>query len=333
MEEITKRKCLVTGATGVLGVPLVQLLLDRGHMVRALARRPISGDQFGGPVEVVEGDLCDSEAVERAVAGVDWIFHLAAKLHINDPGEEARGEYISVNVEGTRNLLAAAAARPVRKFVFFSTINVYGPAATNEYLTEASSLGPAGIYAETKVSGERLVLAAKNIAQQDIGIVLRLAAVYGSRMKGNYLRLAQAISKGRFVFVGKGLNRRTLVHQSDAAAAAVLAAECAKGGSIYNVTDGSVYTLREIADAVGDALGKKVTRIHLPIEPVRVGITAVETLARNLGIRPPVSRGLLDKFLEDIAVDGSKIQHELGFRPRFDLKQGWNDAVNGLNKK
>ena len=56
MEEITKRKCLVTGATGVLGVPLVQVLLNRGHTVRVLARQPISGDQFGGPVEVVEGE-------------------------------------------------------------------------------------------------------------------------------------------------------------------------------------------------------------------------------------------------------------------------------------
>jgi len=333
MEEITKRKCLVTGATGVLGVPLVQSLLARGHMVRALARQPISGGQFGGPVEAVDGDLRDPQALERAVADVDWIFHLAAKLHINDPGEEARKEYISVNVEGTRNLLAAAASRPVQKFVFFSTINVYGPAVSGDRLNEASNLGPAGIYAESKASGERLVLAAKNSAQQDIGIVLRLAAVYGSRMKGNYLRLAEAISKGKFFFVGKGLNRRTLVHQSDAAAAAVLAAECSEGGSIYNVTDGSVYTLREIADAVGDAHGKKVSRIHLPIKPVRVGIAAVETLARGLGIRPPVSRGLLDKFLEDIAVDGSRIQQELGFRPRFDLKQGWNEAVDSMIRK
>lgn len=333
MEEIAKRKCLVTGATGVVGAPLVRELLDRGHDVRVLARGPVTTGHFGGPVDVVAGDLNDLEALRHSVEGVDWIFHLAAKLHINDPSEAAREEYLAVNVEGTGNLVTAAAAFPVRKFIFFSTINVYGPSVGRNLWNETSELAPAGIYAKTKAEGERIVLAAANSEGERIGTVLRLAAVYGSRMKGNYLRLARAISRGRFFFIGSGLNRRTLVHQSDAASAAALAAERAAGGSAYNVSDGTVHTLRQVADAIAAALGTKVSRLRLPLAPVRLGITGAEALARSLGIDPPVSRRLLDKFLEDIAVDGSKIQKELGFRPQFDLVRGWGEAAAGLRNK
>ncbi len=325
MEEIDPRMCLVTGATGVIGVPLVRDLLDRGHKVRILARSPIKSELFGGPVEVSLGDLRDFDAVQRAAEGVDWVFHLAAKLHINDPGVESGDEYNAINVEGTGNLIEAASG--ATKFVFFSTINVYGPGLPGEIFDETSDPHPLGVYAESKAKAERLVLAAQNAEGQNIGVILRLAAVYGSRMKGNYVRLTEALRKGRFFFIGKGDNRRTLVHYSDVVQAALLAADKAVGGSVYNVTDGSVHTMNAITASICHALGRKVPRLHFPLLPVKIGVAGVETAATALGVKPPVSRSLLGKLVEDIAVDGSKIQHELGFRPRFSLESGWEEAI------
>lgn len=329
MEEIGARKCLVTGATGVVGVPLVQELLRRGHSVRVLTRSEIEPDFFGPPVEIACGDLSDVSAISSAAKSIDWIFHLAAKLHVNDPGENALEEYRSVNVEGTRNLLTASVENGVKKIIFFSTINVYGPGRREQTFDETSEPNPIGIYAESKRTAEEIVLAAVNENGEKPGIVLRLAAVYGSRMKGNYVRLVEAVSRGRFVLIGSGKNRRTLVHQADVARAAVLAAEHAAGGSVYNVTDGSIHTLKDIVAAIGEAAGKKGFRLSLPEMPIRIGVAAVEKLARTIGIRLPVSTSLLEKFLEDVAVDGGKIHSELGFRPEFDLAAGWRETLHG----
>lgn len=308
-------------------MPLVRELIERGDKVRVLARGEVAADLFGRPVEVIRGELNDEAVVRDSVQGVDNVFHLAAKLHVNEPSAGLLDEYRSVNVEGTRRLLHAAASAGVGKFVFFSTINVYGPGRQGKVFDENDELQPEGIYAETKAEAERDVLSARNSNGDRFGVVLRLAAVYGSRMKGNYVRLARAVERRRFLFVGAGDNRRTTVHQSDAALAAILAAERAAGGSIYNVTDGSIHTLKDIVAAISTAVGNPTPRLTLPVTPVKLGIAAAEGLARALGLTPPVGKALLEKFLEDIAVDGSKIQNELGFEPRFDLARGWRESL------
>ena len=79
--------------------------------------------------------------------------------------------------------------------------------------------------------------------------------------------------------------------------------------------------------AISTAVGNPTPRLTLPVTPVKLGIAAAEGLARALGLTPPVGKALLEKFLEDIAVDGSKIQNELGFEPRFDLARGWRESL------
>jgi UDP-glucose 4-epimerase len=316
-----KRNCLVTGATGVVGAGLVGELTRRGHSVKVLARGKVKPNSFPGAVEIVPGDLADAAAIEKATANADWVFHLAAKLHINNPGADLKKEYEATNVEGTHRLLAAARRNRVEKFIFFSTINVHGASAAGEVFDESSAVNPQGFYAESKAAAEQLIL------NENFGIVLRLSAVYGSRMKGNYVRLLSALRRGRFFFVGDGSNRRTLVHQTDVALAAILAAEKAAGGAVYNLTDGKIHTLREIVTAMSAALGKKTPRLRLPLAPLRLGIGAAEDLGRIINLKTPVNRALLEKFLEDVAASGDKIQRELGFQPQFDLARGWQETV------
>jgi nucleoside-diphosphate-sugar epimerase len=115
--------------------------------------------------------------------------------------------------------------------------------------------------------------------------------------------------------------------------AAILAAETSLGGSVYNVTDGLVHTLREIVLAISAALEKDAPRWRLPVAPVKLGVAGAESLAKAIGISPLVSRTVLEKFLEDIAVDGGKIQRELGFQPQFDLTRGWREAIAGSDRE
>ncbi len=317
---------LVTGATGVIGPSLVRLLLDRGWNVRILARRSIAAHLLGPDVACFYGDIADPIALQQAADGTDTVFHLAAKLHINDPSPQMKAEYQRVNVEGTARLAEAARDAGVRRLVIFSTINVYGSSRPDEYLDEDSPLRSTSYYSATKIEAEQIALATLPT------VVLRLSAVYGPGMKGNYLRLLRALQQGRFAFVGDGLNRRTLVHVEDVCAAAVLAAEHPRAASrVFNVTDGSVHTLRQIVAAMCLAVDRKPPRLSLPVGPVRMAAGLVEDALRIAFRRRFPARAAVDKIVEDIAVRGNRIMDELGFQPQYDLVRGWQETVAALD--
>lgn len=320
-----KRKAFVTGAGGAIGSALVRRLLARNYAVRALVRE-FSAAGLPDEIESLRGDINDCGLIRQAVAGVDAVFHLAAKLHLNNPSPALRDEYYRVNVEGTRCLARAAREAQVKRFVFFSTISVYGNSRPNQTFTEESALCPDSLYAETKIEAEKIVLA------ELPSTVLRVAAVYGPRMKGNYPRLVRALKRRRLALIGDGRNRRTLVHEDDACDAAITAAEpSAAVGQIYNVTDGQVHTMLEIIAAIAAALGQRPPKLRLPVRPVRAAAGLLEDGLRRVGKTSPIQRATIDKLIEDIAVSGDKIQRELGFHPQFDLRAGWRQTIEQMN--
>ena len=321
--------CLVTGATGAVGPRLVKALVDKGHKVRVLVRRHPLASPMPEGVTTTEGDLLDREALQQATSGIDTVFHLAAKLHVNNPDAALNDEYQRVNFEGTRLLLDQALAAGVRRFVYFSTINVYGPSRPGQVFSEASTPAPEGIYAQTKYEAEKCVLGARRPeTKAPFGTVLRLAAIYGPHMKGNYPRLIRAIRKGLFVPLGNGENRRTLVHERDVVLAAMLAAEHPQAaGQVYNVTDGRIHTFGEIMAAICQVLNRPLPRFHLPTAPVRFLAGVAEDAFRLVGKRSPIVRATVDKLIEDVAVSGEKFQREINFQPQFDLAEGWRDTI------
>jgi len=177
---------------------------------------------FPQSVEVLIGDVTDRVAVQSAMHGVDAVVHMAALLHIVNPPPEMREKYERINVGGTATVVEAAIKAGVRRVVLFSTIAVYG-ASDGCVLNEASPTQPNTFYAQTKLSAEQIVLNARGANGQPLGTVLRLGAVYGSRIKGNYERLTYALARHRFIPIGNGRNRRTLVYDRDVARAAVSA--------------------------------------------------------------------------------------------------------------
>jgi nucleoside-diphosphate-sugar epimerase len=300
------KRCLITGATGVIGPSVVKAFQDAGYAVRVFARKPVENLEF------VVGDLVDAPLTE-ATRDVDVVVHLAALLHEN------AGDYERVNVEGTRRLLDAAIASGVRRFVFASSIAVYGP-GKGEMIDETTPPAPDTPYARSKLAAEQIVL------KSPIGVVLRLAAVYGPRLKGNYRSLISAVRRGQYFPVGRERNRRTLIHEFDVGRAFVLAAENDSVlRSVFNVTDGDVHTLGEIVAAIATALGKKPPRLRLPVLPVRAAAMVADLVvaSRKVG-------ALLDKYLEDLAVDGGRFQRVTGFQPRMDLRSGWETTIRAV---
>jgi UDP-glucose 4-epimerase len=129
---------------------------------------------------------------------------------------------------------------------------------------------PDTFYARTKLSAEQIVLNVRGADGQPLGTVLRLGAVYGSRVKGNYERLTRALARHRFIPTGDGLNRRTLVYDKDVGrAAALTVSHPAAAGRVFNVTDGTFPTLNEIIKSICSALGRKPPRLSLPVGATR----------------------------------------------------------------
>lgn len=323
-------RVLVTGATGAVGPALVHALVRRGYTVRVLVRRAPPPALLPAGVEITQGDIDEPQSASAVMDGVAYVCHLAARLHINEPSPQMSVAYLRTNVDATRRLVEAAQEAGVRRFLFFSTINVYGASAPGQIFNEETLANPQSLYAESKLLAEEIVRRAYNQVGEPLSIVLRLAAVYGPHMRGNYRTLAQALRSGRFFYVGSGQNRRTLVFDADVARATIAAAETAHAaGQIFNVTDGGVYTLRQIVETICRVQHSQPPKLHLPNRTMRTLAALCQAGASVVGVPSPITPVLIDKLTEDVAVSSVKLQRELKFSPSVDLQQGWRVTLNG----
>jgi len=271
----SKGIALITGATGVIGPSVASALNDAGYCIRTFSRSEPEKPLFPTGLEVFRGDITDPVTIAPALNDVSIVVHLAGLLHIISPSESQKDSYKRVNVEGTANLVNAAMQAKVERIIFCSTIAVYGD-SFSRVLDEDSPASPETPYAITKFEAEQIVLNARRPDGRPIGTVLRLAAVYGARLKGNYRRLLMSLAQRRFVPIGTGSNRRTLVYHKDVARATVIAASHpAAAGRVYNVTDGRVHTLNEIIATICQALGKKPPRISVPLGTARLAVATL----------------------------------------------------------
>jgi UDP-glucose 4-epimerase len=325
-------RVLVTGATGALGPRVVEALHQAGYAVRTLSLDTPAPTLLPEPTEIRLGDITDATTVRAAMAGVDVVIHMAALLHIVNPSPALRPQYERVNIGGTQVVIEAARAAGVKRLVFFSTIAVYGD-SQGRLLDEDTPPCPDTLYAETKLAAERIVLDAQRPDGQPLGAVLRLGAVYGARIKGNYRRLVEALARRRFIPIGDGRNRRTLVYDKDVAHAAVLAASHpAAAGGCFNVTDGRYHMLRDIMATVCSALGRTPPRLTLPVRPARCAAGLVEDAMQRIGRRSPITRAAIDKYTEDVAVSSERIRSQLGFAPQYDLITGWRETIQEMRQ-
>jgi UDP-glucose 4-epimerase len=324
---------LITGATGAVGPRIVKAFLDAGYSIRTLSIDPPLAWIWPDNIETRIGDITDSSTLQAAMEGIESVIHMAALLHVVNPVPGLREKYEHVNVGGTATVVDAAIKAGVERVVLFSTIAVYG-SESGRVFNEDSPTHPDTLYAQTKLAAEEIMLNARRADGEPIGTVLRLGAVYGSRIKGNYERMVRSLACNRFIPVGDGLNRRTLVYDKDVATAAVLAVEDpVAAGRIYNVTDGNYYGLNQIVLAICEALGRKPPHFSLPVAPARFAAGVLEDGARLCRCRSPITRATIDKYTEDIAVESTLIQKELGFVPQYDLKTGWRETILEMRER
>ncbi len=325
---------LVTGATGFVGSHVARQLLEAGHSARALYRSRGKLESLGAlAVEPVAGDLSDSAALERACAGCDVVFHVAAKADYWKDGD--RDSLWRVNVEGTRNLLAAAKAARVKRVILTSSASTLGvhPGAAPADETFAFNLPPERFYyAWTKLQAEKV--AAEFVADGLDVAILNPTVVIGpgdlNAISGSFV-----IETARYQWLtpvaSGGL---AVIDVRDVARAHLNAVERAKAGERY-ILNAANLRYREWFRLIAAACEVRPPLFTMPDWMLPATAAVVESL-RALGIQTPMD-GLQTRLgKEAIFFDGSKANRELG-APQIDIARSLRDtyqwyAENGYIK-
>ncbi len=267
------KKALVTGGSGFIGSHMVDLLLAEGLDVIVLdnfstGRKSNLDHQQNKNLTIVECDIADLEKIEPHFLGVDLVFHMAALADIV-PSIENPLAYHRSNVDGTVNVLTAAAKHGIQRFLYTASSSCYG--IPDNYPTpETADIRPQYPYALTKNIGEQYVMHWGQIYKLPV-VSLRLFNVYGtrSRTSGTYgavfgVFLKQKLAGKPFTVVGDGTQTRDFTYVTDVARAFWAAAESDVVNEIMNVGSGGHYSVNRLTELLG---GEAVSIPKRPGEP------------------------------------------------------------------
>jgi len=308
---------LVTGATGCVGGHLARRLRQEGEPVRALVRPTAeTGPLHELGVELVEGDIRDPGAVERALAGCARVYHIAGVFRTAGHPDSY---YADVNVGGTENVLAAARRHGVERVVHCSTIGVHGDVVEIP-CTEDSPANPGDVYQRTKLEAERRARAA--FADGLPGTIYRSASVYGPGDL-RHLKLFRGVWRGRFYLFGDGRTLWHPVYIDDLIDGILLCGRHpAALGRTYILAAERYITLNELVAGIARALERPVPRWHLPYWPLYAAAVLCEGVCRPFGIDPPLHRRRVRFFVNNRAFSIERARQELGFAPKVDVLDG-----------
>ncbi|WP_371657921.1 NAD-dependent epimerase/dehydratase family protein [Streptomyces sp. NBC_00280] len=313
MSSVRGKKILVTGGAGTIGSNLVDLLAEGGareivvldNFVRG-RRANLAKAMPSGVVEVVEGDIRDAATVRKVTEGADLVFHLAA-IRITQCAQEPRLAN-EVMVDGTFNVLEAAAEAGVGKVIASSSASVYGMAETFPTTERHHAYNNDTFYGAAKAFNEGMLRSFHAMYGLDY-VALRYFNVYGPRMDihGLYtevlIRWMERIEAGEPpLILGDGTQTMDFVDVRDIARANVLAAESDVTDEVFNVASGMETSLRELADGLLEAMGAS------DLEPEHGPARAVNGVVRRLA-------------------DTTQAAERLGFTARIDMRTGLRDLV------
>lgn len=313
------RGIALTGASGFLGRAIVETAIAHGLNVRAVTRNAAA--HSGKPHENVTIHAYDpqtGEGLAEAFASTDTVIHAAGIAH-RRRGAVSDASYLTDNGQACATIVSAAAAAGVRHVLFVSSISVYGD-THDTIFDESAPCHPQGPYAASKYLGEQVAIETGMRCNVPV-TVLRLATVFGREDPGNLVRLVRAVDRQRFVWIGDGCNRKTLIHRNDAAEAFVRAAQAGpQAQTVYNV-GAAIYTLSDIVTTIADALDRHVPSLRVPARWAR-GATY---LLRPMGARGLQLAATIERWLGDDAHTSERFATTYGFTPSVSLVAGIAD--------
>jgi nucleoside-diphosphate-sugar epimerase len=311
-------RVLVTGATGFTGGHLARSLVSRRYQVRGLARQAsqAAGLEAQG-IEPLIGSLEDPASLKRAVRDVDIVYNVAALYR--DAGIPA-STYYAVNATAVGSLIEAAAGAGTTRLVHCSTVGVHGD-VEHPPAGEDAPLRPGDVYQRTKVEGERI--ARESSARTGLAVtIVRPSGIYGPGDR-RLLKLFKGVARRRFVVLGSGDIFYHLTYIDDLVEGFRLCGEVpAAANRTYILAGGEVTTLNELIAIIAEEARVPPPAWKLPVWPVWALGALCEAICLPLRLTPPLYRRRVDFFTKSRAFDISRARAELGYAPKFNLRDG-----------
>ena len=304
---------LVTGATGFLGEHLCRVLAEQGHTVRGLARSRSNVLADAG-VEMIRGDVLSGPELDRALEGMDAVFHLAGAVS-RDPDDAQR--MMRLHVDGTRRVLERMAAAGLTRMVLASTSGTIGVSKDEEILDESAPYAEEIVagwpYYASKIYQERLAFEhGPRLGIEVVAVNPSLLLGPGDRRLSSTGDVRKLLKRQIPTVPAGGMN---FVDARDAAVATANALHQGRAGERY-LLGGPNWTMKEFFQRVGRVANVAPPRLKLPATWSKWGATLVEELYRHRGKEPPVDRISVEMAEHFWWIDSRKAESELGFSAR-----------------
>jgi dihydroflavonol-4-reductase len=317
---------LITGATGFIGSRMAQRLHAKnvdlvllGRLRNEVEQKRVAELRRLG-LDVRDVDLT-SEDLQPVVARVERVIHLAAAQH---EANQPESYFERINVGGTRRLLEACTKAGVRRFVYGSTIGVYGQALDGE-ISEQSRVAPDNHYGRTKLAAEQVV---REYGDRIETTVARISETYGP---GDYrlLKLFSGIQKGMFFMIGSGSNLHQLIYVDDLVDGLYELATSDKTVSQTVVLAGDeIVSTRDMCRHIATAVNRDLRGLRLPLFPFMMAAVVFEQTLGRAGIQPPLHRRRLDFFRKSFFFSPVERNRLLQWRPAVTFAEGAKRAAD-----
>ena len=315
-----KTQCFVTGGSGFVGRHLIQVLIERGYAVRALARSEQTATllrQLGAIP--IRGDLHDSGSLRTGVQGCAIVFHLAASVDFWADEQTLWPDHVT----GTNNVLQAAQQAGVSRFVYLSAASVVmngRPILNADEQTSSNRLFDG--YSRTKRIAEKHVLDANTTTFRTVAI--RPPLIWGLGDTSALPQIVEAAQTGQLAFIGGGKHQIVTANVRNVCHALILAAEGDAAGEAFFVTDGEPQEFRRFITDVLATQGVKAPDRTVPLGVARFMARVLAGVWRLFRLKgaPPLYPGMVNTLGLPFVVSDAKIRQQLGYRPVISVADG-----------
>ena len=327
------RIALVTGGSGFVGGHLIAQLIKAGWQVRGIGRSAQSRAAVAAlGAQPHEADLSDPAALERAMVGVDTVFHAAA--HFKLWGQHRT--FHTMNVDGTRNIVTAAKRAGVRRIVYVSAAAVVmGKPLPQRGVTEDLPLHRMRFapYSASKAEAEEILRAANDRRKQFSTIAIRPPFIWGPDMPA-LDHMIDTVKAGQFRWVAGGGQALSTCHVDNLCHALILAADHGEDGAAYFVSDNVDTTLKAFLTRLLASRGvtPKGRSVPFAVAWTMAGVMGTAWRLLRLKGEPPITRQMLRLIGKDFTLDISRARTELGYTPVLTPEDGFRMMAPRLSR-
>ena len=296
----------ITGANGFLGNYLSIFLENNGLEVRRIHRK---NNESGFFIKEINKHTNWNKALEN----VDVLVHSAATVHVFENNELSKTTFYSFNVEATKNLAKQALKLGVKRFIFISTIKVFGEKTNiDSKFSLNSPLSPNDYYAKSKLEAEKALKKITSNTDMEL-IVIRPPLIYGPKVGANFLKMLRLINKGYPMPFGKIRNKRSIIYIGNISDFIL---NCIKhndkniDGKIFLPTDGTSLSTPELINKIAVAMNKKVLIMNIPKYILKISSFTIR------------KKRVMDKLINSLDIDSRESHKYINWEPPFSTEEG-----------